>query len=59
MTDATAVRLAGQLLGPDPSLAGLAERIAAAAAGNPFFAEEIVRDLAGRGVLSAIGVATG
>ena len=51
LTDATAVRLAGQLVGPDPSLAGLAERIAAAAAGNPFFAEEIVRDLAGRGVL--------
>ena len=31
---------------------GLAERIAVAAAGNPFFVEEIVRDLAGRGVLS-------
>ena len=35
----------------DPSLAGLAERIAVAAVGNPFFVEEIVRDLAGRGVL--------
>ena len=31
---------------------GLAERIAVAAAGNPFFVEEIVRDLAGSGVLS-------
>ena len=45
-------RLVGHLLGDDQSLAGLAERIATAAAGNPFFAEEIVRDLAGRGVLS-------
>ena len=46
------VRLVGQLLGNDPSLAGLAERIAVVAVGNPFFVEEIVRDLAGRGVLS-------
>ncbi|WP_231971435.1 AAA family ATPase [Mycobacterium sp. E3198] len=48
----TSVRLVRHLLGGDPALAGLAERIAAAAAGNPFFAEEIVRDLAGRGILS-------
>ena len=47
-----AVRLVGQLLGDDPSLAGLAERIAVVAVGNPFFIEEIVRDLAGRGLLS-------
>ena len=52
LTDSTAVRQVGQLLGDDPSLAGLAERIAVAAVGNPFFVEEIVRDLAGRGVLS-------
>ncbi len=52
LTDSTAVRLVGQLLGDDPSLAGLAERIAVAAVGNPFFVEEIVRDLAGLGVLS-------
>ena len=51
LTDSMAVRLVGQLLGDDPSLAGLAERIAVAAVGNPFFVEEIVRDLAGRGVL--------
>ena len=44
--------MVGQLLGDDPSLARLAERIAVAAVGNPFFVEEIVRDLAGRGVLS-------
>ena len=52
LADATAVRQVGQLVGDDPSLADLAERIAVAAVGNPFFAEEIVRDLAGRGVLS-------
>ncbi|OBH93047.1 adenylate/guanylate cyclase domain-containing protein [Mycobacterium sp. E2733] len=52
LTESTSVRLVGQLLGGDHSLAGLAERIATAAAGNPFFAEEIIRDLAGRGVLA-------
>ena len=52
LTDSMAVRLVGQLLGDDPSLARLAEQIAVAAVGNPFFVEEIVRDLAGRGVLS-------
>jgi adenylate cyclase len=52
LTDAMAVRLVGQLVGNDPSVAALVERIVAAAVGNPFFAEEIVRDLADRGVLS-------
>ncbi|MFA5711541.1 adenylate/guanylate cyclase domain-containing protein [Mycolicibacterium sp.] len=52
LTASSSMRLAHQLLGPDPSTAGLADRIAVAAAGNPFFVEEIVRDLAGRGVLS-------
>jgi adenylate cyclase len=52
LTDSMGVRLVGQLLGDNPSLAGLAERIALVAVGNPFFAEEIVRDLAGGGVLS-------
>jgi adenylate cyclase len=52
LTDVMAVRLVGQLVGNDPSVAALVERIAAAAVGNPFFAEEIVRDLADRGVLS-------
>ena len=40
-----------ELLGGDPSIGGLATRIADRAAGNPFFAEEIVRDLAERGVI--------
>jgi adenylate cyclase len=52
LTESMAVRLAAHLLGDDPSLAGLAERIAVAAVGNPLFIEEIVRDLAGRGLLS-------
>lgn len=41
--------LLGELLGTDSSLHGLAEVISERAAGNPFFAEEIVRDLAERG----------
>jgi adenylate cyclase len=40
-----------ELLGRDQSVAGLVERIAERASGNPFFAEEIVRDLVDRNVL--------
>jgi class 3 adenylate cyclase len=43
--------LVTQLLGPDPSVGKLGHKIAERAAGNPFFAEEMVRDLAERGVL--------
>ncbi len=42
----------GQLLGADPTVEGVAALIAARAAGNPFFAEEMVRELAERGVLT-------
>jgi adenylate cyclase len=52
LTDEMSVRLVRQLLGNDASLATLTQRIAVVAAGNPFFVEEIVRDLADRGVLS-------
>lgn len=52
LSDAIAVGIVHQLLGADPSVAGLAEKITNAAAGNPFFIEEIVRDLVGRGELS-------
>ena len=52
LTESMSVRLVGHILGGDQSLRGLAERIATAAAGNPFFAEEIVRDLSGRQLLS-------
>jgi adenylate cyclase len=45
-------RLVRQLLGSDPSLAALVQQVAVAAVGNPFFVEEIVRDLADRGVIS-------
>jgi adenylate cyclase len=41
-----------ELLGLHPSVAALTGQIAERAAGNPFFAEEIVRDLADRGVIS-------
>ncbi len=44
--------LATQLLGDHPSLADVTARVSARAAGNPFFAEEMVRDLAERGVLN-------
>ena len=43
--------LVSELLGSDPSVGGVVTMIAEKAAGNPFFAEEIVRDLAERGVL--------
>ena len=43
--------LTTELLGTDPSVRALGARIAERAAGNPFFAEEMVRDLAQRGVL--------
>ena len=49
-TDQTAA-LIGELLGTDSSVHGLAEHIAERTAGNPFFAEEIVRDLAERGAI--------
>ena len=47
----TAIML-GELLGADFSVADLAVVIAERAAGNPFFAEEMVRELAQRGVLT-------
>ncbi|OBB36440.1 adenylate/guanylate cyclase domain-containing protein [Mycobacterium sp. 852002-51961_SCH5331710] len=40
-----------ELLGSDPSVAQIADRIAHRSAGNPFFVEEIVRDLSERGIL--------
>ncbi|WP_245234078.1 adenylate/guanylate cyclase domain-containing protein [Mycobacterium sp. PS03-16] len=43
--------LTGELLGPHTSVRDLAQRVAAHAGGNPFFAEEIVRDLAERGAI--------
>ncbi len=51
LSDAHTTELTTELVGTDPSLAPLVERIAARAAGNPLFAEEIVRDLAERDVV--------
>jgi adenylate cyclase len=45
------LELGAELLGEDRSVTELAELIAERAAGNPFFAEEIVRDLNERDVL--------
>ena len=51
LSDSETAALVSELLGPDPSNGALGSRIAKRAAGNPFFVEEIVRELAERGVL--------
>ena len=51
LSDSETAALVVELLGPDPSVGRLGRTIAERAAGNPFFAEEIVRELAERGVL--------
>jgi class 3 adenylate cyclase len=51
LSDSETAALVSGLLGAHPSVAGLATTIAERAAGNPFFAEEIVRELGERGVL--------
>ena len=51
LSDPETATLVHELLGPEPSVAGVTALIVERAAGNPFFAEEIVRELAERGVL--------
>ena len=51
LSDSETATLVGDLLGPDRSVGTLGQAIAAKAAGNPFFLEEIVRELAERGVV--------
>jgi class 3 adenylate cyclase len=51
LNDSETATLVSELLGADPTVGALGQTIAARAAGNPFFAEEIVRELAERGVL--------
>ena len=51
LSDSETAALVSELLGSDPSIGGMITMIAEKAAGNPFFAEEMVRDLAERGVL--------
>jgi class 3 adenylate cyclase/tetratricopeptide (TPR) repeat protein len=52
LVDSDTVALIGELLGSNPSVGELAAIITERAAGNPFFAEEMVRELAQRGVLT-------
>jgi len=51
LSPAVVAGLLGELLGSDRSLDGLAELIAERTGGNPFFLEEVVRDLAETGTL--------
>ena len=51
LSDGETSALVAELLGRDPSVSQIGETIAGRAAGNPFFAEEITRELAERGVL--------
>jgi predicted ATPase len=52
LADADTAALIGELLGSDPSVGKLTAIITERAAGNPFFAEEMVRELVQRGVLA-------
>ena len=51
LSDSETAALVAELLGRTPLSASWAHTIAERAAGNPFFAEEMVRELAERGVL--------
>jgi class 3 adenylate cyclase len=51
LNDSETAALVAELLGSDPSVGEVVTMVAEKAAGNPFFAEEMVRDLAERGVL--------
>jgi class 3 adenylate cyclase len=51
LSDSETAALISALLGADASNGAVEQKIAERAAGNPFFAEEMVRDLAERGVL--------
>ncbi len=51
LSDSETATLVSELLGQDSSIGALARTITERASGTPFFAEEIVRELADRGVL--------
>ena len=51
LTEGETTQLLDELLGTDPSVTAIGALIAGRAAGNPFFVEEMVRELGERGVL--------
>lgn len=51
LDDTATAALAAALVGEHPTTSTIAHRVAEASGGNPFFVEEIVRDLVERGVL--------
>ncbi len=51
LTDEATAAIATRLIGSDATVDGIADLVAGSAAGNPFFVEEMVRDLVDRGVL--------
>jgi hypothetical protein len=51
LTEVETTQLLDELLGADPSVAAIRALIAGRAAGNPFFVQEMVRELTERGVL--------
>ena len=55
LSNTESIALVTDLLGADSSTMQIAALVAERAAGNPFFAEEIVRDLVERGVLHGTG----
>lgn len=54
LDDDDTATLVASLIGRNPSVRELAPRVVERAAGNPFFAEEIIRDLVERGVLHGL-----
>ena len=52
LQDSDSTALAAELLGPDASVTEFVAQVAERAAGNPFFAEQIVRDFVERGVVA-------
>jgi class 3 adenylate cyclase len=52
LSDSESAALITELLGRHPTVGEVGQTVAERAAGNPFFAEEIVRELAERGVLT-------
>ncbi|OBF57251.1 cyclase [Mycobacterium sp. 852002-53434_SCH5985345] len=51
LSESETATLLDELLGTDPSVAGIKSLVAERAGGNPFFAQEMARELAERGVL--------